>query len=157
MNLKRGIRNALRYAVLGFAISAVTLGMLAIYHFVFRDIHPMDREQDFARLPTLIVIVSLGLAALFALSAFGSFTPNRGLSFMHSLIIVSGATMVSVLVTRPQFPRKSINPNAWQETAIPIATAMIATIFVLSYDKWRPLEVVVDEELTKVRSEPLEP
>ncbi len=157
MNLKRGIRNALRYAGLGFAISAVTLGMLAIYHFVFRDIHPMDREQDFARLPTLIVIVSLGLAALFALSAFGSFTPNRGLSFMHSLIIVSGATMVSVLVTRPQFPRKSINPNAWQETAIPIATAMIATIFLLHYDKWRPLAVVVDEELTKVRSEPLEP
>lgn len=157
MNLKRGIRNALRYAVLGFAISAVTLGMLAIYHLAFSDIHPMDREQDFARLPTLILIISFGTAALFALSAFGSFAPNRGLSFLHSLIFVSSATLVSVLVTRPKVAIKSIAPNAWLETVIPIATAMVATICILYYDKARPMANRVDDEPNKVKSESPKP
>jgi hypothetical protein len=136
MNLESGLRKALKYSALGFAISAGTLAMLAIYHFTFHDIHPLDRQNDLARLPDLILVPSFGIAVLFGLSAFGSFTPKRGMKFIRSLTVISGATAIAVFVTREPVLRKTIDSNSWIETAIPIVVALSATIAVLVINKW---------------------
>ena len=137
MNIERGFRKSLQYAAIGFAIPVAVIGLIAIYHFTFHDIHPMDRDNDLASLPAMILIPSLGLALLFGLSAFGSFSPRHGLTFVRSLIIVVGSTLIAVIATQPRVRHRAVDPNAWLETAIPLATALIATIFVLFYSKWR--------------------
>ncbi len=151
MNIERGMRKTLQYSALGFAIPAVVIGLIAIYHFTFHDIHPMDRENDIARLPAMILIPSLGLAILFGLSAFGSFTPQRGLTFVRSLIIVAGTTLIAVFATQPLAYRKTVDPNAWLKTAIPLVAALIATTFVLLYNKWRPFARASDVDLIEQR------
>lgn len=147
MDLERGIQKSLKYAAVGFAIPVVVLGTFSIYHFTFHDIHPMDRANDLARLLAMMIIPSLGLAILFGLSAFGSFAPNKGMSFMRSLIVVAGATLIAVFVTQPRIRRKTVDPDAWPETAIPIAVACIATIAVLLYKKWLPPHPVGGDQL----------
>lgn len=131
MNLTRGIQRSLQFAAIGLAIPAIMIGLIAIYHFTFHDIHPMDRENDLARLPAMILIPSFGLALLFGLSAFASFAPNHGMSFIRSLIVVAGATAIAVFATQPRIRRKTVDPDAWLETAIPIAVALIATLAIL--------------------------
>ncbi len=138
MNLVCGLRKSLQYAAVGFAIPATVVGSIAMSHLTFHDIHPMDRENDLARLPTMILVPSLGLAVLFGLAAFASFTPRNGLSFIRALIAISAATLIGVAVTRPQMPRKTRDPNAWTEISIPLATALIATIVVLFFNERRP-------------------
>ena len=155
MNIKRGFLKSLQYAAIGFAIPATVIGLIAIYHFTFHDIHPIDRENDIARLPAMMLIPSLELALLFGLSAFASFAPKRGMIFIRSLIIVAGATMIAVFAMRPRFRRKTVDPEAWLEAAIPIAAALIATIAVLLHNKWsRSKEIAIEiprNELTPDR------
>ncbi len=140
MNIERGVCKSLQYSAVGFAIPAAIIGLIAIYHFTFHEIHPMDRQQDLARLPALILIPSCGLALLFGLAAFGAFTPTNGMSFIRSLIVISTAAMIAVFASRPRVPRKTVDPNAWLETAIPVTVAVIATIVVLLYYRWSPFK-----------------
>jgi peptidoglycan/LPS O-acetylase OafA/YrhL len=133
MNLERGIRKSLIYAAIGFAIPAIVIGLFAIYHFTCHDIHPMDRPDDLARLPALILIPSSGIAILFGMAAFAAFTPNNGITFLRSLIVVSAATMIAMLATRPGMSRKTDDPNAWLETVIPLAVGLFATMSILLY------------------------
>ena len=151
MNLEHGIRKSLQYAAIGFAIPAGFIGLIAIYHFTFHDIHPMDRANDLARLPALILIPSIGLAMLFGMAAFGSFAPKDGIPFIRSLIVISAATMIAVFATRPRIPRKTVDPNSWTETVIPLAAALIATISILLYNKWLPSQKDGDELNTKLK------
>lgn len=136
MNIERGIQKSLLFAALGFAIPAGVIGLIAIYHFSFHEIHPMDRANDLARLPGMILIPSLGLGILFGLSAFASHAPNCGMTFIRSLIVVAGATLIAILATRPRVRYKAIDPNAWMETVIPLSVAIVATIVVFSYARW---------------------
>ena len=126
----------LTYSAVGFAIPAVVIGLIAIYRLTFHDIHPMDRQNDIARLPGIILIPSLGLALLFGLAALGSFTPTAGMSFIRSLLVISVPTTIAVFATRQSVPRRAIDPDAWMQTAIPVAVALITTIAVLLYNKW---------------------
>ena len=135
MNIERGTRKSLQFAAFGFAIPVIVIGLLALYHFTVHDIHPMDQQNDLARLPAMILIPSFGLALVFGLSAFASFTWNHGLSFIRSLIGVAGATLIAVFATQPRVRRKTVDPDAWLETAIPIAVALIATMAILIYNK----------------------
>jgi len=135
MNLEPGIRKSLQFAAIGFAIPAIVIGLIAFYHFAFHDIHPMDRENDLVRLPAMILIPSLGLAMLFGLSAFASLAPKHGMSFIRSLIVVASATLIAVFTTQPRIRRKTVDPDAWLETAIPIAVALIATLAILIYNR----------------------
>ena len=135
MNIKHGITQALRFGGIGFLIPASIVGLIAAYHFSFHDIHPMDREKDLAHLPMFVLVPSLGLAALFSLSAFATFTYNGPTSFMRSLAVVSGVTLVTVFATRPRFHLKTANPNGWMEIALPVAAAIVATIMVLLYNR----------------------
>lgn len=95
----------------------------------------MDRENDLARLPAIILIPSFGLAMLFGLGALGSFTPKNGMPFIRSLMVISAATLIAVLVTRPRVARRTVDPNAWMETAIPLAVALISTLVILTYNQ----------------------
>lgn len=135
MNLIPEIRKALQFAAIGFAITAIVIGFIAVYHFGFHDIHPIDRENDLVRLPGMILIPSLGLAMLFSLSAVASSTLKNGASFMQSLIVIAGATLISVFATQPRIRTKAVDPDAWLETAIPIATAAVATLAMLIYKR----------------------
>ena len=131
MNLQHRIRKSLQFAAIGLAIPAIVIGLIAFYHFAFHDIPPMDRENDLARLPAMILIPSLGLALIFGLSAFASFSSKPGMSLIRSLIVISGATLMAVFATQPRIGRKTVDPNAWLETAIPITVALIATLAIL--------------------------
>ena len=123
------------YAAIGSATPAIAIAASAICHFSFHDIHPIDRKNDLARLPALILIPSSGLALLFGLAAFGSHRAKHGLSFTRSLIVISIATLIAVFATRPRVQRKSVEPDVWMEVVIPIAVALIATIGILLYNK----------------------
>jgi cytochrome bd-type quinol oxidase subunit 2 len=151
MNLERGIRKSLKYAAFGFTIPIVVIGLIAFYHFTFHDIHPIDRSNDLARLPAMMLVPSIGLAILFGLAAFGSFTPNYGISFIRSFIVISAATMIAVFATRPRIPRKTVDPNAWVETAIPLAVALIATIAILICNTLTPSQKDGDELKPKLK------
>ncbi len=136
MNVERGIQSFLLFAALGFAIPAGVIGLIAFYHFSFHEIHPMDRANDLARLPGMILIPSLGLGILFGLSIVASSTSNRGMTFIQSLIVVAAATLNAILATRPTVRHKAIDPNAWMETVIPLSAAIVATVVVFSYARW---------------------
>lgn len=137
MDVVHGLRKSLQYAAVGFAIPATVTGLIAMYHLAFHDIHPMDRENDLARLPAMILTLSFGLALLFGLAAFVSFAHRKGLSFIRALIVSSAAALIGVVVTRPRIPRKEIDPNAWTESVIPLIAALAATIVVLLISELR--------------------
>jgi Kef-type K+ transport system membrane component KefB len=132
MNIKRGIQKTFLFAAVGFTIPAGVIGLIAIYHFSFQEIHPIDRANDFARLPKMILLPSLGLGMLFGLSAFASYVPERGLTLIRSLIVIADAALIAVIATRPKVRYKSDDPNAWMETVIPISVSIVAAIVVAS-------------------------
>jgi UDP-N-acetylmuramyl pentapeptide phosphotransferase/UDP-N-acetylglucosamine-1-phosphate transferase len=72
---------------------------------------------------------------LFGLSAFASLAPKNGMSFIRSLIVIASATLIAVFATQPRIRRKTVDPDAWLETAIPIAVALIATLAILIYNR----------------------
>ena len=135
--MNRVARRTMQYATAGFAIPAIFIGLLAFVHFNFREIHPIDQQNDLTRLPAMILIPSFGLATLFALAAIGSNAASRGLSFTRSLMFIAAATLIAVFATRPRVQRKTVEPDAWMETAIPISVALVATIIAVLYNKRR--------------------
>ena len=135
MNLKRGVCKALKYGGVGFLIPVSIVGAIAAFHFGVHDIPPVDRENDIARLPMLMLLPSLGLAALFALSAFATFTFSGGLTFMRSLTIISSVALVAVFVSRPRLHFKTVNPNVWLEVVVPVVAVAVATTVIMTYNR----------------------
>ena len=135
MNLKIGALEALRYAAIGFIIPASIVGLIAAYHFGFHDIHPIDRENDIAKLPMFMLLPLLGLAFLFALAGFATFTFNGGLTFMRSLSVISGVALVAVFASRPRLHFKTENPNVWLEVVMPVVAVLVATTVIMGYNR----------------------
>ena len=135
MNAGLGIQRQLKFAVIGFAIPGLVIGLMAAYHFTFNDIHPLDRANDLAGLPMLILVPSIGLGMLFGLAAIGSSPPSKRVSFVRSLIVISATTAIAVFATRPRIDRKTVDPDTWVEVVVPVAAALVATISVLIYNK----------------------
>jgi len=135
MKIEPRMRKSLRFAAIGFAIPAIVLGLMVGYHFAFHDIHPLDRANDLARVPVMILVPSVGIAILFGLSAFASSASTNGMSFVQSLIGIAGATLMSVVATRPRIRRANADPDGWLETAIPIGVALFATLAIIIYNK----------------------
>jgi hypothetical protein len=135
MNLERGIAKALQYSVVGFMIPIVVICAATFWNLATNEVHPIDRENDIAQLPGMVLIPSIGIAILFGLSALGSFTPNRGLSFLRSLIFIAGSTLAVIYATYSDNPKRGnepIDPSPWiTEIAIPMFVALMATTFVL--------------------------
>jgi len=131
MDFSRGLRKALLYALVGFVIPVAFLGLASMYHFMLRDINPRDRENDLARLPLVILTPSIGLASLFGLATLASFAPPDGPPFIRSLIIISAATLVGVVVIRPRPLRKMTDPHAWYAIVVPLGAALTATAILL--------------------------
>lgn len=136
MEFERGIRESLKRAALGFLIPVVVIGLYSILHLTCYEIHPIDRENDLRRLPFLILLPSTGLAILFGLSAYASFAPKQGVSFIRSLTVIAGATAIAVFSTPPKVNLKTVEQGSWVEIVFPMAVAIIATIAILIYSRW---------------------
>jgi cytochrome bd-type quinol oxidase subunit 2 len=134
MDIKIKIGKSFQYAAVGFAISVVVIGLIAIYHFTFHEVHPIDRQNDLSRLPQIMLIPSVILGLLFGLSKFASSSHYRGLTLIRSLTVIVGAITIVFFSIRPRVHSKTVDPDAWLETAIPVATALITTIAVLIYN-----------------------
>ncbi|MCP4777191.1 MAG: hypothetical protein GY880_23465 [Planctomycetaceae bacterium] len=137
MEIERGIQKSIKYAIVGFLIPVFSVGVYWIVYSMFYDIHPIDRENDLARLPLLILVPSTGLAVIFGLSGYASFAPKRGISFIRSLIIIAGLTAIAVYSIQPKVHRKTVEQGSSMEIAIPIAAALIATVAILFYSNVR--------------------
>jgi len=137
MEIERGIQKSIKYAIVGFFIPVFSVGVYWIVYPMFYDIHPIDRENDLARLPLLILVSSTGLAVIFGLSGYASFAPKRGISFIRSLMIIAGLTAIAVYSIQPRVHRKNVEQDSSMEIAIPSAAALIATVAILFYSNVR--------------------
>ena len=88
MEIERGIQKSIKYAIVGFLIPVFSVGVYWIVYSMFYDIHPIDRENDLARLPLLILVPSTGLAGISACP--GMLLSRRSEVFLssdHSLLL----------------------------------------------------------------------
>ena len=125
MNMQRKLRRALIWSLVGFAIPVVVLGMVFGFQLIFADVHPMDREQDIAKLPVQLLFPAIGCAFVFALAAYASGVNTPRLDFIRSLMIVSVVVVVAKLVVTPNPRYKMPDPNAWMEIVIPIVAGLM--------------------------------
>lgn len=132
MNIERGFRKSLLLGTTGFLVPVAVLGSVAACVFAFAGTHPMDRQQDIQRLPSMILTPAVGCGIVFALAAFASYTPDSGVNFIRSLLMIGSAVVLAILVTQPHTQYKMPDPNAWIELVVPLVTAVIVSAAILA-------------------------
>jgi membrane-anchored protein YejM (alkaline phosphatase superfamily) len=125
MKAKNRNKRTLIWGATGFAIPIVVLGLVLGLPLVFGDDHPMDRENDIARLPVVMLIPSIGCAFVFVLAARATSVDVPRISLIQSISIIGLAVVVTLLLvtTGPRY--KMFDPDSWIKVAAPIGVGLV--------------------------------
>lgn len=132
VHIERGILKSLLFGMVGFLIPVAVLGTIAACEFAFVETHPLDREKNIQSLPSLIFTPALGCGIVFALAAFASFTPNSGVSFLRSLLIIGSVVVLALFAMQPDVRYKMPNANAWIEFVVPLVAGGVASVMIIA-------------------------
>ena len=133
MNVESGLRKAWAFGVIGFAITATLMSVLAAAYFVLVEIHPMDREKDLERLPGMILTPSFGIAALFWLAGLASSASKQSPTFYRAFIWISSPALIVLLMLPIQIRAAVGIPQRLLFAAAPFVAAVLMTVFLLNH------------------------
>lgn len=158
MNLKRGLQKSILFGLVGFLIPTV---LLSIPWPTSTTSLSRSERQDAIQLkehllrfkPDMMLRTGMHCAAIFALAAFATYAPHKGIRFMRALIRISLVTVLSLLVADIFFPTyKGLHNNVLIDPGIPLSAAVI-TMVIIVIESVRKTATSRTQELTSNETE----